>query len=301
MTETASTTCPYCNVSIPADATECSQCNSVLSATDDAIEDLPLPVPQRGYAFGTLFRTGYYLAFFGAFSCLLLISFFTILPREIKSLFSKELNNLIYLYFLPRILGFLLPVVLFFQLAIVAIAWQTIQPLRYRDRSEQRMPTAVGAVGFLFVPLFNFYWFFVAYFGLSKRMNKLSHSHGTSDVISSYNGVLRICILLFVFTAFSFLLFFLGPITRTIPSGFASVIFGACFSIFLVASLLFHWMHFQLIEASNQLCIMQSRLKGEQATTRDRNTKNVSLIVFPIALLLFVLFVLVCVALIFVA
>jgi len=53
--------------------------------------------------------------------------------------------------------------------------WQAVQPLREYDETEQRMPTPGKAIGFLFIPFFNFYWVFVAWVGLARRMQKLGN------------------------------------------------------------------------------------------------------------------------------
>jgi DNA-directed RNA polymerase subunit RPC12/RpoP len=50
--------------------------------------------------------------------------------------------------------------------------WKLIQPLRRLDREETDMPTPGAAVGLLFVPFFNLYWYFVALRGLAVRANK---------------------------------------------------------------------------------------------------------------------------------
>lgn len=50
--------------------------------------------------------------------------------------------------------------------------WKLIQPLRRLDREEADMPTPGAAVGLLFVPFYNFYWYFVALRGLAVRANK---------------------------------------------------------------------------------------------------------------------------------
>jgi hypothetical protein len=52
-------------------------------------------------------------------------------------------------------------------------AWRLVQPLRQADPTEADMPTPGTAIGLLFVPLFNFYWVFVCYYGLMNRVNKL--------------------------------------------------------------------------------------------------------------------------------
>ncbi len=48
--------------------------------------------------------------------------------------------------------------------------WKVVQ-----DGSQRT--TAGQAVGFLFIPFFNFYWFLVAYYGLSKDLNRYIGQH----------------------------------------------------------------------------------------------------------------------------
>lgn len=49
-------------------------------------------------------------------------------------------------------------------------AWKAIEPARPRT-------TPGKAVGFLFIPFFNLYWLFVAYFGLANDWNRVMASH----------------------------------------------------------------------------------------------------------------------------
>jgi hypothetical protein len=58
-------------------------------------------------------------------------------------------------------------------LIILYRAWSAIQPLRHMAPRDAGMPTPGKAVGFLFIPFFNIYWMFVAYYGLLRRANRL--------------------------------------------------------------------------------------------------------------------------------
>ncbi len=49
-------------------------------------------------------------------------------------------------------------------------AWISVQPL---CRLDSQLPSPSQAVGFLFVPAFNFYWIFVATVGLIQSVNRL--------------------------------------------------------------------------------------------------------------------------------
>ena len=65
-------------------------------------------------------------------------------------------------------------------LIILHRAWTAIQPLRHILPSERNMPTPGKAAGFLFIPFFNLYWVFVAYYGLAKRANRLLADRGSN-------------------------------------------------------------------------------------------------------------------------
>jgi hypothetical protein len=49
--------------------------------------------------------------------------------------------------------------------------WTTIQDDGYA------MTTPEKAAGYLFIPVFNFYWIFIAYYGLSKQINEYIDRH----------------------------------------------------------------------------------------------------------------------------
>ncbi|ERN41284.1 hypothetical protein KR51_00021740 [Rubidibacter lacunae KORDI 51-2] len=67
--------------------------------------------------------------------------------------------------------------------------WKTIQ-----DGGRART-TPGKAVGFLFIPFFNFYWKFVAFWGLAKDMNQYIKSRGIRGQRIEEELVLALCIL----------------------------------------------------------------------------------------------------------
>ncbi|MBA3687092.1 MAG: twin-arginine translocase TatA/TatE family subunit, partial [Planctomycetes bacterium] len=78
-----------------------------------------------------------------------------------------------------------------FQLILIYRAWEIIQDGRARTSPGR-------AVGFLFIPLFNFYWFFVAKFGLAKDLNAYVERHGivarqASPALGLTCAILMVC------------------------------------------------------------------------------------------------------------
>ena len=68
---------------------------------------------------------------------------------------------------------------------LVYALWKVIPP--------QRARTSPGmAVGLLFVPLFNLYWMFIVYYGLSNQMNQEAHINGIRNQVNS-GAVLCMC------------------------------------------------------------------------------------------------------------
>ena len=68
-------------------------------------------------------------------------------------------------------------------------------------RAWQQIPADIArttpgkAAGFLFIPLFNLYWIFVAFWGLAKDMNRtLAEQHGNQHQVNESMG-LAVCIL----------------------------------------------------------------------------------------------------------
>lgn len=68
-------------------------------------------------------------------------------------------------------------------------AWNQIQDARPRT-------TPGLAVGLLFVPLFNFYWIFVAVYGLSQELNKYAAQRSIQEPRVAEGLALTTCILL---------------------------------------------------------------------------------------------------------
>lgn len=66
--------------------------------------------------------------------------------------------------------------------------WQLIQDGKART-------TPGKAVGFMFIPFFNFYWVFVAFWGLAKDMNAYVRDHGVSAERVNEGVALAACIL----------------------------------------------------------------------------------------------------------
>ncbi|MCX6316145.1 MAG: hypothetical protein NTW29_02565 [Bacteroidetes bacterium] len=79
--------------------------------------------------------------------------------------------------------------------------WTSIQSDGYA------ITTPTKAVGFLFIPIFNFYWIFITYFGLSRQINSYIDRHQLDKRLYSKKGqTLAFCI----FTVASVLIPFVG-------------------------------------------------------------------------------------------
>jgi hypothetical protein len=92
----------------------------------------------------------------------------------------------------------IIAVIVYIQLVVAFVkflknCWETIQDDGFAMTTPQK------AVGFLFVPIFNLYWIFIAYYGLSKQINKYIDRHNLDSRFKSKQGqTLAFCILLFV-------------------------------------------------------------------------------------------------------
>lgn len=111
--------------------------------------------------------------------------------------------------------------------------WQAILP-------EDAETTPGKAVGFLFLPLFNLYWIFVAFFGLSGAINRSAGKIGLKRNLSFEGGILSCCILiviLFLLMFCSFAAFLLLMLTR--PDVLESHLVILCDIIFYLVCLFF--------------------------------------------------------------
>lgn len=67
-------------------------------------------------------------------------------------------------------------------------AWQTVQ-------DGQARTTPGKAVGFLFIPIYNFYWIFVGFGGLAKELNAFRQRHNLEGETLPENLFVAQCIL----------------------------------------------------------------------------------------------------------
>ncbi len=111
----------------------------------------------------------------------------------------------------PRVLWaviavlFLIPHLVFGSL-ILYRGWKAVQDGGARS-------TAGKAVGFTFIPFFNFYWIFVAFYGLLQEFNRVLTARGRSDAKVSEGFGLTYCILVLVSCALCFVPFAALPAT----------------------------------------------------------------------------------------
>jgi hypothetical protein len=70
-------------------------------------------------------------------------------------------------------------------LIVIYRGWRLVQPMRYTDPRDARMPTPGTAIGFLFIPFFNLYWNFVAYPGLVEKLNRMAQQRAARCLTSA--------------------------------------------------------------------------------------------------------------------
>ena len=82
-----------------------------------------------------------------------------------------------------------------FQYLLLYQGWKSIP-------SDIARTTPGKAIGFLFIPIFNFYWMFIAYNGLGKDMNKTMQQRGIQFHVNENLGLCYcVCVLIFSVTS----------------------------------------------------------------------------------------------------
>lgn len=114
------------------------------------------------------------------------------------SIEANKLNQWFMIYWICLVAGAVLSIVFIglagiiaavvFQCLILHKLWSMIPP-------EKAQTTPGKAVGFLFIPFFNFYWIFVAFLGLAKALNEELRGEAIADKEVSEGLCLTSCIL----------------------------------------------------------------------------------------------------------
>lgn len=94
--------------------------------------------------------------------------------------------------------------------------WQVIQ-----DGFARTSPGK--AVGFLFIPFFNFYWMYVAYHGLAKDMNAYIDRHFSSNFISNLRKTKPVLSLIYMIMLWAYLLFYFVLLVLMIAQVFTTL------------------------------------------------------------------------------
>jgi uncharacterized protein DUF4339 len=114
-------------------------------------------------------------------------------PKSIGTLYGwwlgLQISGLVLVIFLIGILPLIAAIVFWY--ILLYRAWRVIQ-------DGQARTTPGKAVGFCFIPFFNFYWQFVALHGLAKDMNQFIERHELPVKGVSEGVALWICILVLV-------------------------------------------------------------------------------------------------------
>jgi hypothetical protein len=121
--------------------------------------------------------------------------------------FSKDHQNIIF--------GFIAAVIILFGTILVCIAmvyacillyriWSILQDGKVRTTPEK-------AIGFLFIPFFNFYWIFVVYYGLAVDFNRYVLERKLDIALLSIPLFLATCILPIV-SLFPYIMYVAYPV-----------------------------------------------------------------------------------------
>ena len=161
--------CTYCSVEIPSDAVECKYCGERF-------------VKPPGFKVGTrsvdhIGNTGLYLTFlFGGF----ILCVFGGIASVTN---GKAAPVLIGLGFMALLVALILFFVLFYQV------WRFVINESLRNNLVPSIETPAKAVGFCFIPFFNFYWYFQAFGKFTKDFNALVKAKGYNRTITERLGI----------------------------------------------------------------------------------------------------------------
>jgi len=113
---------------------------------------------------------------------------------ELQQFMQGWLATLGFLFILIVIVSVL---ALVFSLILLYRYWAVMQP--YTKRT-----TPGKAVGFLFIPIFNFYWIFVAYYGLAKDIDGYLNANRGSTAPRPASGLVLSMVILFLISLLAF-------------------------------------------------------------------------------------------------
>lgn len=137
---------------------------------------------------------------------------FSVIPFLLITFFANSQNwmtGLICVIELPFIASEVLLFILIYKF------WQVIQ--------DGVTPTTPGkAVGFMFIPIFNFYWWFIAYWGLSKGQNSFIERHFGKTQITPIRKAHPAIALTFIIFAFVYMLGYMILLIGSISLTFGS-------------------------------------------------------------------------------
>jgi hypothetical protein len=196
--------CKACNATWSADR-EPSECPYCRSRTFEAwgqplasVEDRYNPPGASSYPLSTVSSTSFTVAYWVGWAGIFLGSIIAVAAGNPNNrAAAKQLEPLAAVGSLI-FFGSMIALFAAYIASLVKVfrGWKLIQPLRRLDWNEADMPTPGSAVGLLFVPFFNLYWFFVAYHGLAIRANKYMVRSGFDARPMSPGVAQTYCILL---------------------------------------------------------------------------------------------------------
>jgi hypothetical protein len=125
----------------------------------------------------------------GLYVSLLAVGIWLYIPA-IHILFNKDTNHYL-LSFILLIIGMLLLIAAqVYFLILLHRAWKFTINESKRLNLKPSIDSPGNAIGFLFIPFYNFYWAFLAYVKISQNLNAIAKAKGSSERLSFGLGLL---------------------------------------------------------------------------------------------------------------
>lgn len=148
--------------------------------------------------------------------------------------------GLLCVYYIPIIAAAVLQYILVFRF------WQIIEDGFQRT-------TAGKAVGFLFIPVFNLYWYFVAFFGLSKDTNNYVDRHFTNSLsqpVRKTKPALSLCFVIIMWVQNLFTFYLYAKIVSTSLNSMGNIaMFSEALSSMNIPTIILYFLHLGLLIA----------------------------------------------------